>query len=400
MEEMKNIVIIANFCSDLSDLNNNNRFVYLCNELSKNNNVELITSDFRHGKKTHRQGNTMDTPYKITCIHELGYKKNVSIQRFFSHKLWGKAVGKYIESIEKPDIIYCAVPSLTAPLVAAKYCKKNNIKFIIDIQDLWPEAFKMILNLSFINKLIFYPFQHKANKIYSCADEIIAVSEQYVARALAVNKKVTRGHCVYIGTKLQKYDDGVAGNPVIFKPRNEIWIGYCGSLAISYDIPNLIFAMDILHKKGINNIKLIIMGDGGYKQIFEDLAREKQVNAHFTGKLPYNQMAAQLNQCDIVVNPIKRGSAASIINKHADYAASGRPVINSQENKEYRKLIEKYHMGLNCNNEDAVDMADKLEYLIKNYDVRIEMGKNARRCAEENFDRQYSYQKIIDLLNV
>ena len=53
-------------------------------------------------------------------------------------------------------------------------------------------------------------------------------------------------------------------------------------------------------------------------------------------------------------------------------------------------------MGLNCNNEDAHDMADKLEQLVRDEDMRLEMGKNARRCAEERFDRANSYKEIND----
>ncbi len=37
------------------------------------------------------------------------------------------------------------MPSLDVAKVAAKYAKENNIRFIIDIQDLWPEAFRMVL---------------------------------------------------------------------------------------------------------------------------------------------------------------------------------------------------------------------------------------------------------------
>ena len=52
-------------------------------------------------------------------------------------------------------MIYCAVPSLTGPYLISRYCKKNKIKFIIDIQDLWPEAFKMVFDVPIIKDIIF-----------------------------------------------------------------------------------------------------------------------------------------------------------------------------------------------------------------------------------------------------
>ena len=394
---MKDIVIIANFCRDFS-LIDNGRFMYLCKELSKEHNVEIITSDFSHGDKAYKAPLEVEWPFKITFLHESGYPKNICLQRFYSHWVWGRNVRKYLKSRKKPDVIYCAVPSLTGPLEAAKYCQKNGVRFIVDVQDLWPEAFKMVLNIPIVSDIIFAPFNWLANGIYKRADEVVAVSDTYVNRVLSVNKKCNSGHTVFLGTRLETFDVGANGEAMLKKPDGKVWIGYCGSLAASYDIPNLIYAVKRLNNKGINDIKLIVMGDGAYRQEFEDLAVVEGVDAVFTGTLPYNDMCAQLKECDIVVNPIKSGSAASIINKHGDYAASGLPVVNSQDSPEYRKLVEEYNMGLNCNNEDPEDMADKLEQLILNKDMRLEMGKNARRCAEEKFDRKNSYKEILDTI--
>jgi len=109
-------------------------------------------------------------------------------------------------------------------------------------------------------------------------------------------------------------------------------------------------------------------------------------------------MVRRLCRCDIAVNPIVKNSAASIINKHADYAAAGLPVINTQKSKEYRRLLERYQAGLNCKPEDAADLAGKLAYLIRNKDARIQMGENHKKLAVEKFDRKKTYQKAVALL--
>lgn len=394
---MQDILIIANFCRDFSE-NDNGRFMYLCKELSKENNVEIITSDFIHGKNEHKKPLDIQWPFKITFLHEPGYPKNVCLKRFYSHWVWGNNVKKYLKTRKKPDVIYCAIPSLSAPLVAGKYCKKNGVKFIVDVQDLWPEAFKMVFHVPIVSSIIFAPFNWRANAIYKLADEVVAVSNTYVNRVLSVNKKCKKGHVVFLGTKLETFDKGVKSGPLFKKPNDEIWVGYCGSLTDSYDIPNLILAVKELKDRGIQGVKLIVMGDGIRRQEFEEKAKNERLEVVFTGRLQYDTMCAQIKECDIVVNPIKSGSAASIINKHADYAASGLPVVNSQDSIEYRNLVEDYRMGLNCNNEDAHDIALKLEKLITDENMRVEMGKNARCCAEEKFDRKHSYREILSLI--
>lgn len=404
-EVVMDIVIIADFCGKL-DRSGNGRFVYLADLLYKEHDVEIITSDFIHGSKTYFESKPQGYPYQITMLHESGYPKNVCLRRFYSHFIWGKNVKKYLVKRKKPDVIYCAVPTLQASYEAAKYCEKNNVRFIIDIQDLWPEAFQMVFRVPVLSNMIFAPFKWLADGIYKRADEIVAVSHTYVERALSVNKYNAVGHTVYLGTRLETFDANIQENlRTIFtevnlteKTKDEIWLGYCGSLGDSYDINCVICALKELKNRTITPPKFIVMGDGYKRQQFEDFAKENDVDSVFTGRLPYEKMCALLRMCDITVNPIVGSSAASIINKHGDYAASGRPVINTQESQEYRNLIDTYHMGLNCDNGNSGDMADKLEILLKDKALCLEMGRNARCCAEECFDRKNSYNKIIELI--
>ena len=103
-------------------------------------------------------------------------------------------------------MIYCAVPSLTGPSLVAKYCERENIRFVIDVQDLWPEAFQMIVNVPVISSIIFAPFKAVANSIYKRADAICAVSDTYCRRAKAVNNKVSDTATVFLGTELDTFD--------------------------------------------------------------------------------------------------------------------------------------------------------------------------------------------------
>lgn len=392
MRNMKDIVIIANFCRDFSETDNG-RFMYLCKELCKENKVEIITSDFSHSNKKHKASLVHNWPFTISFLHELGYKKNISVKRFLSHNAWGKEVKKYLEQREKPDVVYCAVPSLTGPYEAAKYCEKNGIRFVIDIQDLWPEAFQMVFNIPVISDVLFAPFKHRVEEIYKRADAVCGVSETYVNRALKVNKKDKTGRVVFLGTSLETFDNNVKNNSVE-KPENELWLGYCGSLNTSYDLTVVFDALALLKNAGTVLPKFIILGAGEKETEFKKYSSKFDLDCIFKGKLPYDQMCGWLARCDIAVNPITHNAAQSIINKHGDYASAGLPVINTQENEEYRNLVERYHMGFNCENGNPEDLAEKLKILIEDEQLRIEMGKGARKCAEERFDRKNTYKAL------
>lgn len=391
------ILILANFCGNLTEPGNT-RFLYLADMLAETHSVEIVTSDFDHGLKAHYTAPLLKHPYKITLLHEGGYPKNVCLRRFASHREFGKNFAAYLKQRKKPDVIYAAVPSLTAPLAAAEYCKKNGVRFVIDVQDLWPEAFEMVFHVPVASALAFAPFRSMANRIYGAADGVCAVSRTYVDRALSVNRKVKEGTCVFLGTRLEDFDRNAREHPIADKPEGALWLGYCGTLGASYDLTCVFDALALLRERGTEPPEFIVMGDGPRRGEFESYAREKGVSARFTGMMPYAEMCGLLSACDMVVNPIRQGAAQSIINKHADYAASGLPVLNTQECPEYRNLVDEFHMGFNCVNGSGEDLADKLARLLEDPALRAEMGRNARRCAEERFDRARSYQALVRLI--
>lgn len=397
---MKDILIIAHF-TQIPGEAGNSRFNYIAEKIDKDKAaVEIVTTRFSHRTKMPRnirEEQLKRIDYKLTMLREPGYKKNVTLKRFYSHFVMGRNLKKYLENRKKPDVIYCAVPSLDVAKVAALYANKNSIEFIIDIQDLWPEAFKMVFNIPIISNGIFYPMKRKADFIYSTADNIVAVSKTYIERATRVNKKYNKAQSVYLGTDLANFDRLAEENKFTNKPKNEIWLAYIGTLGHSYDICSVIDALNILEDEGLSNIKFIVMGEGPLREKFENYAKDQGVNVEFTGRLDYSKMVGILKSCDIAVNPIKAGSAGSIINKVADYAAAGLPVINTQESIEYKQLIEQYESGFNCNNNDPYDIAEKM-FILLDKETRIKKGLNSRRMAIEFFDRGLTYKYIYDLL--
>lgn len=391
-----NIAIIANFTGDYSD-SDNGRFLYLAKMLCEDNDVELITSSFRHEEKKQRSQTEFSWPFKITFIYEPGYPKNVCIKRFYSHFGWGINLLQYIKNrTTKPDVIYCAVPSLTGPNLIGKYCEKENIRFVIDVQDLWPEAYQMVFNVPLISRIIYAPFNFLADNIYKRADAICAVSDTYCQRAARVNLKVKETTTVFLGTELETFDRYAAEKPLLEKHSNEFWIAYCGTLGSSYDLTCVIDAIALLNDDGI---RFIVMGDGPMMTAFSNYANEKKINAEFVGRLSYRAMCSLLNSCDIAVNPISHLAAQSIINKHSDYVASGLPIVSTQENDEFKELIETFQMGFNCRNNDCYDLAEKIKILMNDESLRTNMGLNARLCAEERFDRKYTYHKLINQIS-
>ncbi len=106
-------------------------------------------------------------------------------------------------------------------------------------------------------------------------------------------------------------------------------------------------------------------------------------------------MAAYLQASDICVNCLKMRASQSIINKISDYFASGNPVINCGQSKEMKIIIDKYKVGINYEAQNIESCFQSIYRLISDKDMMNEMGTNARKLAEKDFDRKASYKKII-----
>lgn len=392
------IVIVAQYMRNLEQSDSgNSRFAYLANMLVDNKHaVEVVTSDFFHEGKRYFDGNKVKKNFKTTMLHEPGYPKNVCLQRFHSHKVLAKNIAQYLKTRKKPDVIYTAVPSLDVAFEVAMYCKTTNVKFIIDIQDLWPEAFRMVVNIPMISDIGFFTMTKKADFIYAAADEIIAVSQTYLERGRKVNEKV-KGKVVYLGTDKDTFDTFATNVKEDVRLNCEkVKLVYVGTLGASYDLHTAFEAMRQLDEETIKIIQFIVIGDGPQRTAFEKDANDLPVV--FMGMLPYCEMVSILAKCNIAINPIVAGAAQSIINKHMDYAMAGLPVINTQECPEYRNLIEEWNCGINCRCGDPESVAAAITRLVMDSSYREKMSVASHSLGETLFDRCTSYHDIVNII--
>ncbi|MDO6657808.1 glycosyltransferase family 4 protein [Anaerobacillus sp. 1_MG-2023] len=399
----KNVLLVAPF-TNLPGEKGFNRFTYITKKLSDiGHHVTLLTSSFKHGEKEFRDPQKINVlseslPYKIVIIQELGYSKNVGFDRIWSHRHFAKQLTTYLKTLEqKPDVIYCAYPMMGAAYEVGKYAKRNKIPFIIDIQDVWPESIKNTLKFPDpLTDTLLYPLTVYANRIYQLADSVVGVSQSYIERVEKVNHHAKNFVPVFIGTDLSHFDS--CTKLEVFKKPGEFWITYVGTLSYSYDLPTVIRAVAQLKKKGFNQIVLKVMGDGPFKDKFEQLAKELDAPVEFMGYLSYEHMVPTLVRSDIAANAISKGAQQSITNKIGDYVAAGLPVLNSSLNKEFSDIVTCKKIGYNYAPGDASTLADLILSLYHNVDLRRSFGANARLLAEEKFDRRTSYQEIYSVV--
>lgn len=400
---MKKIAVIS-MGVKLDNEKGYSRFRYIGDFLSDAGyQVDLITTTFQHWEKAQRNLDEIkkeNYKFNLKFIYEPGYKKNIDLRRIRSHRIAAKNLRQLLEKEGDYDLIYCEIPPNDVALAAAEYAKSKDIPFVPDVNDLWPEAMRMVLDIPVISDILFYPLLRDAEKVYSLVSGIIGTSDEYRDRPLKKQKLNVPKKTVYVGNQIAEFDAGVVEyGPQIGKDEEEFWVSYAGTIGTSYDIKTMVLAGKELLNRGKNQIKIKILGGGPLKEELETLAKEQEcTNVEFVGYAPYPKMAAYLAKSDILVNSFVKKAPQSIVTKIGDYLAAGKPMINTCMSPEFRNKVEHDGFGINIMPEDVKVLADAIEKLYEDETGRTEMGKRARTIAEEQFDRPQSYKKIIELI--
>lgn len=381
------------------------RFRYLCEFLVKKGyEVDLITTTFQHWEKKQRSLESVDQksyPFGIKFIYEPGYRKNIDLRRVRSHRIAAENLRKLLEKEGDYDLIYAEIPPNDVALAAAEYAHRNKIPFVADVNDLWPEAMRMVFDIPIVSDLLFYPLKRDAEKVYSLTSGVIGTSDEYRDRPFLNQKRDVLKETVYVGNEIFVFDrEAERHADEVQKEDGTFWVTYAGTIGTSYDIRTMVLAAEELMKQGKTKIRFQILGDGPTREMLENLAKERKIqNVKFTGYVPYEQMAAYLVKSDVLINSFVRKAPQSIVTKIGDYLAAGKPMINTCMSPEFRKKVERDGFGINIEPEDVRELVNAVEWMYENEAERNDMGNRARKIAEEQFDRPVSYGKIEAMIS-
>ena len=366
--------------------------------------VDLITSSFQHWDKAQRDTSKAcyyELPYRVRFIAEPGYRKNIDLGRIRSHAKAARNLQSLLRNAEASyDLIYTEIPPNDVARVCAEFALERKIPFVADINDLWPEAMRMVFNPPFLGKLLYWPFTRDAAIVYQLLSGAVGTSDEYAAQPEAFRKEPYARITVYVGNDLEEFDAGAKLHQgAIEKPEGELWLAYAGTLGASYDLETLVQATALLKKEqgatdATANIRIKILGDGPTRAGLEALAGQLDAPVDFLGYQSYDSMAAYLCASDILINSLKKDAAQSIVTKIGDYLASSKPMINTGSSPEFRNKVEKDGFGINVEAEDPAALAQAIEGLCANSELRRAFGEKGRRIAEQEFDRAQSYLKI------
>jgi len=205
--------------------------------------------------------------------------------------------------------------------------------------------------------------------------------------------------------KLKIIGHGIDLNKFYYRPRavhdGNFKIIYVGRISRIKNQKLLIEAVDILNKKGVNNIKVDLVGNPIYQDDY-DYKNElvKQIKnswlenrVQFVGSVPNKNMAKVYRQADLSVNLCPTGGMDKAV---LESMAIGLPVI--VYNKAFAPLLVQYdNLMLENLNED--ELADKIYALLNSPKEKLNLiGLNLREKIMDKYSLTNLVGKILSEL--
>jgi glycosyltransferase involved in cell wall biosynthesis len=226
----------------------------------------------------------------------------------------------------------------------------------------------------------------KADKILSTSRAMKKETNQYTDKEIGLTP---------FGIDVTKYyPEPVAG---LFN-KGDIVIGTVKTLKKNYGIEYLVRAFHLLKVKfPAAPLKLLIVGGGDQMDYLKNLAGQLGIMKYslFTGFINPNEVAAYHNMLDIYVAPsIKESFGVAIL----EASACGKPVVVSNVGG-LPEVVDDGITGYVTEKGDPEKLADKIEKLLFDENLRIRLGQKGREKVMKDYNWNESVETMVVIYN-
>ena len=326
--------------------------------------------------------NLADLPFKMWKTMKLFYKKN------------------------RPDVIYTSSPDLFVAFFAVLFGKKHKIPVVVEVRDLWPESIVVYNHMSRHNPVIValyalekWLYKNAARLIFTMPGGKDYICDKHWDNKIDLSKiyNVNNG----VDAKVYEYNkQNYSIEDPLLSDTDAFNIVYTGSIRKVNGIEYLIKVAEFLQKKGYDDIRFLIYGDGNDKEkLIKYCERNSIRNVYFRGKIdnraiPYVLAQSKVNYMHGITTPIMKYGCSP--NKLFDYIASGKPILSDLDTP--YDIVEKYQLGKTVTSPSVKRIAKAIIEMKENYDAIAEKAKSNHVDVLKKYDYEALTNKIEKIL--
>ena len=287
------------------------------------------------------------------------------------------------------DILFATSTPLTAgiPGILGRWLRRKT--FVFEVRDLWPElpkAMGVITNpvLLFFMSVIEWASYRSAHRLIGLSP---GICEGIISRGVSSSKV----RLVPNGCDLEIFNSETTLEADLSDIKSDdLLVVFTGTHGPANGLDAVLDAASILQKKGKNEIKIMLVGDGKLKPLLIKRADEEGLsNVIFKAPVPKHELAKILKRADVGMQILANVPAfyyGTSPNKFFDYLSAGLPVLNNYPGW-IASMINKNKCGYAIKPDDPEAFSQALIHAEMNRDKLLKMGINAKQLAIVKFDR-------------
>lgn len=368
---------------------------YLAKGLVDNGHSAVVITSHNEKKYVHTNIDGIEVHYlPISYDNSFDYyRRSVSFLRFVFGSI------RIAARIPNVDRIYAISVPLTIAFVARWTSFRKEVPFIFEVGDLWPDA---PIEMGFIrNPLMKSSLYSVERTTYRKAQAVVALSapiKDAILKKAPMAKVVTipnMADCEFY--KPEKKNRSIEEK---FGVQNKFVVSYIGATGLANGLDYFLECANVCRKAELP-IHFIVCGTGALlERLKTDAKRLGLQNITFTGFLDREGVRGVMNITDAVFvcyknRPILETGSP---NKFFDGLAAGKLIVINFGGW-IKKEIEESRCGVAVNNEDPTDFIRKIRVFTTDPDLLHEYQMNARKLAEQKFDRKLLIKQWLGLFH-
>lgn len=300
---------------------------------------------------------------------------------------------------KRVDVIHGHSP-FTCGLVAGAVGKLLGIPSVYEMRGIWEDSHagrEKITENSLRYRTVRMLENRAVGLVDSCCVICDALKEDVLSRGIINPAKI---FVVPNGVDVERFVPGPPDQDLLARLglTDRTVMGYIGTFFHYEGLDLLVRAMARLAPE-FPKLSLLLVGHGELMPSLEKISREAGIadRVIFTGRVPHQEITQYYRLFDFMVLPRRETRETRLVTplKPMEIMAMAKPVIASDIGG-HRENIEESLNGMLFRSEDLADLSEKCAALIRQPELREELGQSARAWVTANRDWNVLVNRYID----
>ncbi len=291
------------------------------------------------------------------------------------------------------DVVHAANPPDIFFLMGLFY-RLLGKKYLFDQHDLTPEMFKVKFKgrMKLLYKLLLY--------LEECSYQTshLVITSNSSQKKIAVDRGHSPASKVFVVRNVPNWNQRQTATPKVeLKKGWRFLLAYIGVMSSQDGVEYALYALhNLVHKRGHQDVSLLLMGDGDDAPSLRALAHELQLDEYvnFVGWVDRKDVQHYLSVADVGLTPDPQNglNEYSTMIKTMEYMSMGKPVV-AFDLPETRFTAQ--DAALYAIPNLVEDYTEKIEALLNDVELRCRMGALGRKRIEEELSWENSKKNLL-----